>query len=91
MANAVSRYKEKRRKLVDDAKAGPCMDCGGVFPIVCMDLDHRDPSTKEFSLAAYGTRGYDAIKAEIAKCDRVCANCHRIRTHGARDTQMTLF
>jgi hypothetical protein len=24
---------------------------------------------------------WDALLAEIAKCEIVCANCHRVRTH----------
>lgn len=27
-----------------------------------------------------GTRSWESIEAEIAKCDIVCSNCHRIRT-----------
>lgn len=61
--------------------AVPCADCGGVFDPVCMDFDHR-PGTKKLFTISHGIarRTYDAVLAEIAKCDIVCANCHRIRT-----------
>jgi hypothetical protein len=26
----------------------------------------------------------DRLRAEVAKCDLVCANCHRVRTHKQR-------
>lgn len=60
----------------------PCMDCGGVFPPHVMDFDHRDPKAKSFSLLADHTllKSRAVLEAEIAKCDIVCANCHRIRT-----------
>lgn len=88
---AVDNYIAKRKALVESARNVPCMDCGGTFPSVCMDFDHREPSEKLFPLAAYRSKGYDAIRAELAKCDVVCANCHRIRTHGDKDTQLALF
>ncbi len=75
------RYKLKRKALIEELRNVPCMDCGGTFPNVCMDFDHRDPSEKKFSIAHYHAHGMEAIKAELAKCDVVCANCHRIRTH----------
>lgn len=60
----------------------PCMDCGGIFPPYVMDFDHRDPKTKLFSLAAGKSllKNRVLLEAEVAKCDVVCANCHRIRT-----------
>lgn len=61
-------------------KSQPCADCGNSYPPVCMDFDHRDPSAKRFIIATSGTRNREAVLAEIAKCDLVCANCHRIRT-----------
>ena len=75
--------RDLRRRLIDKAKGGPCVDCGMRYPAFVMDLDHRDPSTKKFALAKASrshTRLED-IRAEIAKCDVVCANCHRYRTH----------
>jgi|ERR1035437_1576822 hypothetical protein len=70
------------RALLDALKDGPCTDCGGRFPPECMDWDHlRD---KKFDLANANTRSPASILAEIAKCELVCANCHRIRTKGRR-------
>ncbi len=71
-------------ELVATSRLAPCMDCKGSFPPVCMDFDHRDPSTKSFALSR--ARGFDleAVKLELAKCDLICSNCHRIRTHITR-------
>lgn len=59
-------------------KSNPCSRCGGTFPPVCMDWHHRDPNTKLFELSAAPRHGRKKVLEEIAKCDLVCANCHRI-------------
>jgi hypothetical protein len=46
-----------------------------------MDFDHRDGATKLFELNAVARKTVKDILSEIAKCDVVCANCHRKRTH----------
>lgn len=59
------------------------MDCGIKYPKYVMDFDHRDPVTKRFSIGAdIGSMSLTRIVEEAAKCDVVCANCHRERTHG---------
>ena len=59
------------------------MDCGGEYPPYVMDFDHRDPLDKTDNVANAVHNGWSVTKfrAEIAKCDVVCANCHRERTH----------
>jgi len=71
---------EDTETRIKELRSVPCMDCGNSFPSICMDFDHRVPSLKLFAISAW--RGYSpaAIENEIAKCDVVCSNCHRIRT-----------
>ena len=83
------KWKKEKTRLVDwiIKRYGdtPCMDCDGVFEWCAMDFDHRPGEVKEFKIGAYS-----AAKAtitlivrtnkEIAKCDLVCSNCHRVRT-----------
>lgn len=58
------------------------MDCGSSYPYYVMDLDHRPGEEKLFDPSRAPNRGnLQALLAEIAKCDPICANCHRIRTH----------
>lgn len=72
---------ESRRAYVTEAKRKPCFDCGGEFPPVVMDFDHRPGETKSFGIGALaGKKALELLAEEIAKCDVVCANCHRIRT-----------
>lgn len=64
-----------------EQKRNPCVDCKGEFPEVCMDFDHVR-GNKRMNLSQMMGMGYARkyLVAEIAKCDLVCANCHRIRT-----------
>jgi hypothetical protein len=70
------------RAFLAEIKARPCTDCGQRYAPHQMDFDHRDPATKTFwlsrSTALLARR--DRLLAEIAKCDVVCANCHRTRS-----------
>ena len=66
--------------IIKAAKAKPCADCGQTFPSVCMDFDHRPGEVKAVNLSAARSLKPATINAEIAKCDVVCACCHRIRT-----------
>lgn len=73
------RRRDTRRKLIIDLKNKPCLDCGKSYPSCCMDFDHRDPSQKKFNVGCMNYGSTRKLLAEAAKCDVVCANCHRIR------------
>jgi hypothetical protein len=66
------------RFLLDFFAANPCADCGETDPRV-LEFDHlRD---KAFSVSAgIRDRNWQSVLDEIAKCEVVCANCHRRRT-----------
>jgi hypothetical protein len=75
---------ERNRRAIREAKNVPCADCGRRYPHYVMDFDHRPGEKKCFnvSVAAGQPRlSWQRMLAEIAKCDVVCANCHRERTH----------
>lgn len=76
----------RMREMVYAAKARPCMDCGVEYPHWVMDFDHRNPIDKDVDIATGIARGWSEARllAEMAKCDLVCANCHRNRTHQQR-------
>lgn len=85
----VTRYStgkaERQRALlryIQDIKvARGCADCGYRENPVALDFDHLPGHRKEFRIATMASGWSKAkIDAEIAKCDVVCANCHRIRT-----------
>ena len=68
----------KRLEIINKAKSQPCMDCGQKFPEECMDFDHRE--NKLYTIANMKGNKIEKLIEEIAKCDIVCANCHRTRT-----------
>lgn len=75
----------RRRLVLNAIKSKPCTDCGHSFDPVCMDFDHRDPSTKKFTIASnIASITLEVLLDEIAKCDIVCANCHRLREKSRR-------
>ena len=69
-----------RRSLIASYKDVPCADCGVKYPPYVMDFDHRGDKVQ--GVAGMWSRSMEVLLAEIAKCDVVCANCHRERTHG---------
>ena len=84
----VQQQRQAERKERTDAikLAAGCMDCDGVeWPAVCLDFDHRPGEVKLFQIGGSGNRGWAVVEAEIAKCDVVCANHHRLRTMDRAD------
>jgi hypothetical protein len=62
-----------------------CADCGYDVNPVALDFDHLPGTEKKYRIATMAAGLSRAkIDAEIAKCEVVCANCHRIRTHERR-------
>lgn len=73
------RSQRQNQAFVNQLKAGPCKDCGKTFHPSAMDFDHvRGEKVRGIGQMVSANR--EALLAEIAKCDLVCANCHRIRT-----------
>ena len=72
----------KLRKFIQEFKdTAICMDCGTKYPYYVLDFDHRPGEVKLFNIGQHGKNTtLKSLKDEIAKCDIVCANCHRIRT-----------
>ena len=55
----------------------PCMDCKLRFHFSAMDFDHVN-GAKKFILSR--CHSMPQAKLEMAKCELVCSNCHRLRT-----------
>ena len=68
------------RSRIDAFKTGPCADCHQTFPPYVMDFDHVR-GEKRFGVSKMRNHSIEKILEEIAKCELVCANCHRIRTY----------
>lgn len=59
----------------------PCIECGESNPIV-LEFDHVN-GTKTRAVSDLSRLGYsvESIRKEIDKCQVLCANRHRIKTH----------
>jgi hypothetical protein len=68
------------RSVILEAKKNGCVDCGYNAHPAALDFDHLPGTDKKFELALGHSRSVAAIKRELAKCECVCANCHRVRT-----------
>jgi hypothetical protein len=76
------RHREAVRQYVNEVKRCPCADCGGHFPPFLMDFDHvRGTKNGILSRLSSVGMGWARVLEEIAKCEVVCSNCHRLRTH----------
>jgi hypothetical protein len=69
---------KNRIKAIKEASG--CIDCGEKNHVV-LDFDHLKDKRYNVSRMIHDGFSWAAIKKEIAKCEVVCANCHRIRTH----------
>ncbi len=72
--------KQRLAALRDQLKDKPCADCEQKFHLHAMEFDHRSDKAGVVGKM----RTFKGMIAEAAKCDVVCANCHRIRTHTRR-------
>jgi hypothetical protein len=60
----------------------PCADCGVKYPYYVMDFDHIPGFKKVGNISDLVKKGATKLLVEeIKKCELVCANCHRTRTH----------
>tara|TARA_S200002703_G_scaffold96756_1_gene83606 strand:- start:930 stop:1259 length:330 start_codon:yes stop_codon:yes gene_type:complete len=69
---------------LQELKSKPCTDCNKTFPHYVMEFDHvpeRGKKLKDIGKMTNRSINAPTFKAELAKCDLVCANCHKIRTY----------
>ena len=78
MIDAVAKRRKKIRTMAIQYLGGKCLHCGYAKYKEVLEFHHRNPSEKKFSIALKGhCRSWERVKAEIEKCDLLCANCHR--------------
>ena len=81
-----NQARERNREYVKQVKsAAACADCHVSYPSYIMQFDHlgKDKDRDVAALVASPV-SLARLKAEIAKCEVVCANCHAERTHQRR-------
>lgn len=76
--DANNRWAQKKleefREIKKNLKCNRCPE----NHIACLEFHHINPSTKEGDLGTLARRySTKRLKEEIAKCEVLCANCHR--------------
>jgi hypothetical protein len=67
------------RQWLNDYKAKlGCSHCPETHP-ACLEFHHKDPANKELELSRAASNGWsiERLQQEIAKCEVLCANCHK--------------
>lgn len=89
--NAYGQYnqaerRQRNRDLINQLKDFPCTDCGVKYLPCVMDFDHINDD-KEFNVSHLVSEcaKTEKILTEVAKCELVCANCHRMRTYNRKN------
>lgn len=73
----VRRYQIKQAAI--DYKGGCCLECKQVVHSAAFEFHHRNSEMKDFEIGPCANRSMKSIKAELDKCDLLCATCHRTK------------
>lgn len=76
-----AEQRKKLREYIREVKDVPCSDCGKRFHYCAMDFDHLGDKETEVGRLVQQPVSLKRLQEEIAKCEVVCANCHRVRTY----------
>jgi hypothetical protein len=75
-SEAVTRRRQKLKRLLVDEAGGRCVACGYDRSMAALHFHHVDPESKNLSMQLQQGRSVSAYRAEARKCVLVCANCH---------------
>lgn len=71
----VKAGKDKIKQYMEDRGGAKCQRCGYDKCEAALEFHHRDPTEKDPNWSRGW--GISKLKAELDKCDILCANCHR--------------
>lgn len=73
----VTKRRKQIKAMAVEYKGGKCEKCGYNKCIMALHFHHRNPAEKSFAISNEPhTRSWARTKAEVDKCDLLCANCH---------------
>jgi Homeodomain-like domain len=78
-AARIARAQVLREHVLDHLRRTPCVDYAQRDPVV-LEFDHIGEKAASISKLISDAASMNAVDAEIARCEVVCANCHRRRT-----------
>lgn len=74
--NVLDRQRLWKQKAIE-YKGSKCCICSYDRCNAALEFHHKDPSQKDFQLAAGRLKKFENSRAELDKCVLVCSNCHR--------------
>ena len=83
MRHYMATRRLQRRETLVNLAGGKCSRCRSLKDL---EFDHRDRTTRLFNLSGcHLDRSWAKIIEELAKCDLLCAECHKLKTKEAGD------
>lgn len=76
-----NKTRKENKQWAVDFLGGVCSRCKEAYPLVCYDFHHKDPTQKDHLPCRLLQGSRKKLQEEIAKCELVCANCHRLIHH----------
>jgi len=66
-------YHTRRNKIIQDL-GGRCAQCGSSENL---EIDHCDPSEKQFDIGNLLNHSKEEVERELSKCQLLCHDCHK--------------
>ena len=79
------RFELKRRIVA--YLGGKCSECGYDKCLGALEVHHRDPAEKSFSVSGRHCLSWKKLEPELRKCVLLCMNCHREHHHNCERYQ----
>ena len=79
-AKRKSQIDDKKRRLFELLCNSECAKCGEDDPLV-LEFDHLFNKTADISTLIRSSCSWAKLKREMAKCQILCSNCHKRKTH----------
>lgn len=77
------RYHDRRTRALI-LLGGKCTQCGSEDGL---EIDHRDPATKEVEVSKYSVSEEKFWHEVLTKCHLLCRPCHRLKSAKARSVE----
>lgn len=70
---ASTNNKEKYKEWKETLKCSICEENSSC----CLEMHHKDPKLKDFSISKMSNKRFERIICEAEKCICLCSNCHK--------------
>lgn len=94
MVNGKARRKrqinDKKRRIFELLCSSKCAICGEDDPLV-LEFDHLFDKRLDLSALIRSTAPWEKVKRELEKCQILCSNCHKRKTHAEANSYRYRF